>query len=79
MFKNKHLKKLINEVKNLIKNYKKKKKKRNKKKIEDIEILRFLEKEKKIKMVKTKKGTIAVDYPRDIKMVENLIKKNEKR
>lgn len=47
--------------------------------IEDIEILRFLEKEKKIKMVKTKKGTIAVDYPRDIKMVENLIKKNEKR
>tara|TARA_S200000501_G_scaffold69865_1_gene61847 strand:- start:1925 stop:2671 length:747 start_codon:yes stop_codon:yes gene_type:complete len=57
----------------------KNKKKSYLEKIEDIEILRFLEKEKKIKMVKTKKGTIAVDYPRDIKMVENLIKKNEKR
>lgn len=46
---------------------------------EDIEILRFLDKEKKIKMVKTEKGTVAVDYPRDIKIVEKLIKKNEKR
>ena len=57
----------------------KNKKKSYLEKIEDIEILRFLDKDKKIKMVKTKKGTIAVDYPRDIKVVEKIIKKNEKR
>lgn len=57
----------------------KNKKKSYLEKIEDIEILRFLDNEKKIKMVKTKKGTIAVDYPRDIKVVEKIIKKNEKR
>ena len=30
-------------------------------------------------MVKTERGTIAVDYPKDIKIVEKLINKNEKK
>tara|TARA_B110000008_G_C16934402_1_gene549980 strand:+ start:752 stop:1531 length:780 start_codon:yes stop_codon:yes gene_type:complete len=62
-----------------LKFYGRDKKKSYLEKIEDIEILRFLDFEKKIKMVKTSKGTVAVDYPRDIKFVEKLIKKNEKR
>tara|TARA_Y100000816_G_scaffold292619_1_gene289175 strand:+ start:10016 stop:10762 length:747 start_codon:yes stop_codon:yes gene_type:complete len=57
----------------------KNKKKSYLEKTEDIEILRFLDKEKKIKMVKTERGTIAVDYPKDIKIVEKLINKNEKK
>ena len=47
--------------------------------IEDIELLRFFELDKKILMVKTSKDSIAVDYPRDIKKVERQILKNEKR
>ena len=62
-----------------LKFYGKKKKKSYLEKIEDIEILRFLDFDKKIKMVKTSKGTVAVDYPKDIKLVEELIKKNEKK
>ena len=47
-------------------------------KIEDIEILRFFEFNKKIKMVETSSGSAAVDEKNDIKKVENLIKKNFK-
>ena len=42
---------------------------------EDIEILRFLELEKKILMVETEKGTIAVDEPSDVAKVEEEMKK----
>lgn len=41
---------------------------------EDIEILRFLELDKKIIMVETKGGTLAVDVPEDVEPVENAIK-----
>ena len=44
-------------------------------KIEDIEILRFLEKGKKIKMVKLKQNSYAVDTKQDIKKIENYLKK----
>ena len=46
--------------------------------IEDIEILRFFEFNKKILMVKTTNNSVAVDYPKDIKIVENRLIKNEK-
>ena len=55
------------------------KKKSNIEKVEDIEILRFFELNKKIKMVKTSTGSIAVDRKIDIKKVEKIIKKNEKK
>jgi len=38
--------------------------------IEDIEILRFFELDKKVLMTKVSSGSIAVDYPNDIKKVE---------
>ena len=41
---------------------------------EDIEILRFLELDKKIIMVETKGGTLAVDVPEDVGPVENALK-----
>ena len=44
-------------------------------KIEDIEILRFIDNQKIVKMVKTKEGSIAVDYRKDIKIVEKILKK----
>ena len=45
--------------------------------IEDIEILRFLELNTKIKMFECSKGSIAVDIPSDVEKVEELlIKKN---
>ena len=47
--------------------------------IEDIELLRFFELNKKILMVKTTEDSIAVDYPRDIKKVEKKIIYNDKR
>ncbi len=37
---------------------------------EDIEILRFLELDKTIRMVETKPGSLAVDVPEDVKRVE---------
>ena len=40
---------------------------------EDIEILRFLEKGIKVKMVQLRGSTYAVDFPEDIKVVENLL------
>ena len=43
-------------------------------KIEDIEILRFFELNKKILMEKINTSPIAVDYPSDIKKVENILK-----
>ena len=44
-------------------------------KIEDIEILRFFELNKKIHMVKVSNNSYSVDYPSDILQVEKLIKK----
>ena len=44
---------------------------------EDIEILRFLEWGKNIRLVKTMQGSLAVDIPEDIKKVEAAIKKSE--
>ena len=44
-------------------------------KIEDIEILRFFELNKKILMEKINTFPVAVDYPSDIKKVENILKK----
>lgn len=49
-------------------------------KVEDIEIIRLLEKNIKIKMVKTSEGSVAVDYPKDIKIVSRILnKKNAKK
>lgn len=41
---------------------------------EDIEILRFLELSKTIKMIETKPGSLAVDVPEDIALVEEGLK-----
>ena len=49
--------------------------KSNLEKSEDIEILRFFELDKKIRLIKTSKGTFAVDEPKDIKKVEIALKK----
>ena len=49
--------------------------KSNLEKSEDIEILRFFELDKKIRLIKTSKGSFAVDEPKDIKKVEILLKK----
>ncbi len=46
-------------------------------KSEDIEILRFLELNKTIKMVETKAGSLAVDIPEDVILVEKALKINE--
>ena len=43
--------------------------------IEDIEILRFLELDIKIKMFECSKGSIAVDVPLDVKKAEQLLLK----
>jgi 3-deoxy-manno-octulosonate cytidylyltransferase (CMP-KDO synthetase) len=55
--------------------FKKLKKKPHLESIEDIEILRFFELNKKIKMVKTESSSIAVDLPSDIKLVERILNK----
>ena len=39
--------------------------------IEDIEILRFLEMGVPVKMIEVSSSSIAVDYPEDVKRVEN--------
>ena len=44
-------------------------------KIEDIEILRFIELDKKVKMVKLSQNSYAVDTFADIKRVEKILKK----
>ena len=46
--------------------------------IEDIELLRFFDSNKKIKMVEVSGNSIAVDYPKDVKRVEKILKKNDK-
>lgn len=45
---------------------------------EDIEILRFLEIGKRIRMVQTQPGSLAVDIPEDVKLVEEALKKRVK-
>lgn len=40
---------------------------------EDIEILRFLEIGKKVKMIETKPGSLAVDVPEDVERVESAL------
>ena len=44
--------------------------------IEDIEILRFLEMGVPVKMIEVSNSSIAVDYPEDIKRVENVLSSN---
>ena len=44
---------------------------------EDIEIDRFIEMGYKVKMVTLDGSTIAVDYPEDIKLVEQILFENE--
>ena len=61
---------------NLFRNFKRKSKIEY---LEDIEILRFYEFNKKILMVKTSGNSIAVDYPTDIKKVEKKLLKNDKK
>jgi 3-deoxy-manno-octulosonate cytidylyltransferase (CMP-KDO synthetase) len=41
---------------------------------EDIEILRFLEVGKKVRMIETRPGTHAVDVPEDVSKVETLLR-----
>lgn len=48
-------------------------------KYEDIEIIRFLELGKKVKMIRLKTKSYAVDVLKDIKKVEKIIKKNVKK
>ena len=45
--------------------------------LEDIEILRFLEINKKILMLKLESSSLAVDEPEDIRKVEAFLRKNE--
>ena len=54
------------------------KKKSNLEKVEDIEILRFFELNKKIKMIKTNNKSIAVDLKSDIKKVESYLRNAKK-
>lgn len=42
---------------------------------EDIEILRFLELSKSVKMIETKPGSLAVDVPDDVEKVERALRK----
>ncbi len=44
---------------------------------EDIEILRFLEWEQKIRMVETQPGSLAVDVPEDVFKVESALKRSQ--
>lgn len=41
---------------------------------EDIEILRFLELDKKIRMIETQPGSLAVDVPSDVALVEDALR-----
>ena len=43
--------------------------------VEDIEINRFLELDMKVKIVEVEGSTYAVDFPEDVKIVEELLKK----
>ena len=47
-------------------------------KIEDIELLRYFDLNKNIKMVRVSGNSIAVDFPKDIKRVEKVLKKKNK-
>ena len=44
---------------------------------EDIEIIRFLEMGTKVKMVEVEGGTLAVDFPEDVKEVEKIFRKQQ--
>ncbi len=46
--------------------------------IEDIEILRFLEIGVPVKMIEVSQSSISVDYPEDVKRVENALNSNHK-
>lgn len=48
-------------------------------KLEDIEILRFFDLGARVKMIKTKSNSLAVDEPKDIRKIENFLKKNDKK
>ena len=44
---------------------------------EDIEIIRFLEMGKRVKMVRVEGGTLAVDFPEDVSEVEKIFRKQQ--
>lgn len=46
--------------------------------IEDIELLRYFDLNKKIKMVKVSGNSIAVDYPKDVRRVEKILEQNNR-
>jgi 3-deoxy-manno-octulosonate cytidylyltransferase (CMP-KDO synthetase) len=64
-------------TKNELKQFKNLKRKSFLENIEDIEILRFFELNKKIKMIKVSNSSVAVDEPSDKKKVEKIL--NEKK
>ena len=61
-----------------LKKFYKRKRKSSLEKIEDIEILRFFDLNKKIKMVKLNSNSVAVDQVEDVKKVELILKKLQK-
>lgn len=65
-------------TKNELKQFKGLKRKSFLEKIEDIEILRFFEINKKIKMIKVSNSSIAVDEPSDKKKVEKILNEQKK-
>tara|TARA_Y100000389_G_scaffold82236_1_gene78817 strand:+ start:22901 stop:23653 length:753 start_codon:yes stop_codon:yes gene_type:complete len=62
----------------IINNFKKYNKKNYIEEIEDIEILRFLYEDHKVKVIELKSNNHAVDIPSDIITVEKIMKKNRK-
>ena len=62
--------------KNELKLFSKVKRKTKLEAYEDIEIIRFLEFGKKVKMVNLNSTSYAVDVPNDIKKIEKFLKKN---
>mgnify|MGYP003691539515 FL=1 len=62
----------------IINKFKKYNKKNYIEEIEDIEILRFLYEDHKVKVIELKSNNHAVDIPSDIITVEKIMKKNRK-
>ena len=63
---------------NALQLFKKNKRKTSLEKIEDIEILRFLENKKKVKMIKTTGSEISIDTPKDYELAKKIILKKLK-
>jgi 3-deoxy-manno-octulosonate cytidylyltransferase (CMP-KDO synthetase) len=61
---------------NALQLFKKNKQKTSLEKIEDIEILRFLENKKSVKMIKTTGSEISIDTPKDYELAKKLYLEN---